>query len=1049
MPTRCVGDQLEVLSGISNYHWFSSVGEGGLRKSVNTRPRFQMMLLYNVESPDLQKPQFIPTSPRNQLMFFKMWTGYGERLYRSIIHFLSCDRGAPALHPNSSVAKKRKYTARVLRTTERDLLEAMSLESRDISVAGMGQFQTFAEDMASEGFLQMRLLSDEKVVVAMSDYSSSTGKLVPLKYVHVTAQISDSSSPLIKCTCSIYKMMQGAALQKVRVEEHEETFLSQDFTCMHCKFYKQYVHASRFEILNQNTSGPVVHKLQSSVDFINNPIVVLGEASSAVTTKLSVLSEGKCGVMHVYFTPHTCFARCQEGHCQSQLHRTRVPKRQSSDQATQAKMCAHMKVLHANLEVVHAIFPEFFSPVQDGEQEPLEPETDQDLPDPGDPGADVGEENLEDANLKVSLPLDFNVETGLWESNSVSQYKVSCDQFDSRLVKNSGKRLQFIKPQETLVGGVYKGPDLCKTVTDDNFECPCGSNFRNSEGQSLPPVLDHKTKIYTRMGVLLCNVFIQPCLGGTCFLTYDGEEDDIFFHSKVTGVAQEVFLDFQSQVMTSKCSFSAFCKERTRLYLTTNSASAPFLSRQTFVQVFFSNVAAMQLDFRKEIDPWCGYNPKVLAGDGTHVGVALKLQNLDPPITKPNIPQVQQTLHKKYDRCFLPYPKKLENETSADFNARLRSVKRARKYLKLVVQCADKGEPLPGVPEQLQLEKENFFEVVQTYAEPEVFDVLTLYVQRACDPELFQALTNLFLLFLTGDDSMSCVFPFRFHEHTLETCLLLQNGELDQFQQKLQEMRAYAAEVGQVLLHASRDNSPNCVHVIALFFSSLISSLHSVHAEDRPIPPAVPMEGTYNPPVTGTAYYFTPHGQQVRDLPHYSIQNEPKEILEQAACQKDFPQVPYGGFGYMFLYFCPHHGHSYGFHLIEGGEGRKDAFCPLFKFMEEPPEEIFYDFACQLHSYSLNREPEFFKKVRFWHDFFHSFSHKCGDSFKHKRVEGLETDTEICEQFNSFMQSVKFTGSHLSQQHFVLLVQYFICIWNKQKTQRFKAMAQVALAGLQ
>ena len=39
-------------------------------------------------------------------------------------------------------------------------------------------------------------------------------------------------------------------------------------------------------------------------------------------------------------------------------------------------------------------------------------------------------------------------------------------------------------------------------------------------------------------------------------------------------------------------------------------------------------------------------------------------------------------------------------------------------------------------------------------------------------------------------------------------------------------------------------------------------------------------------------------------------------------CNKIYPSVSYGGYGYMFIWFCPIHGHTYGFHLIAGGEGR-------------------------------------------------------------------------------------------------------------------------------
>ena len=83
--------------------------------------------------------------------------------------------------------------------------------------------------------------------------------------------------------------------------------------------------------------------------------------------------------------------------------------------------------------------------------------------------------------------------------------------------------------------------------------------------------------------------------------------------------------------------------------------------------------------------------------------------------------------------------------------------------------------------------------------------------------------------------------------------------------------------------------------------------------------------------------------------------------------------------------------------------------------MEKPPKHIFYDFACQLSEYCLNREPEFFRNTQFWHDLFHSIGHLCGFNFKSGRVVGLEgINSEICEQVNSFLQCIKYTSSHVN-----------------------------------
>ena len=62
-------------------------------------------------------------------------------------------------------------------------------------------------------------------------------------------------------------------------------------------------------------------------------------------------------------------------------------------------------------------------------------------------------------------------------------------------------------------------------------------------------------------------------------------------------------------------------------------------------------------------------------------------------------------------------------------------------------------------------------------------------------------------------------------------------------------------------------------------------------------------------------------------------------------CSKSFPVVSKRGTTYLFLWFCAAHGHCYGFHMIPGSEGRKDAANSLYCYLEKAPETIFYDFA--------------------------------------------------------------------------------------------------------
>ena len=78
------------------------------------------------------------------------------------------------------------------------------------------------------------------------------------------------------------------------------------------------------------------------------------------------------------------------------------------------------------------------------------------------------------------------------------------------------------------------------------------------------------------------------------------------------------------------------------------------MSGNTFVGYFFAWLAAFEIDFRKEIDPKCGYNPTILACDGTHIGVSSKNMNLQHPVTKPEIDVTLKLMHRRAQRALIP-----------------------------------------------------------------------------------------------------------------------------------------------------------------------------------------------------------------------------------------------------------------------------------------------------------------------------------------------------------------------------------------------------------
>ena len=388
-----------------------------------------------------------------------------------------------------------------------------------------------------------------------------------------------------------------------------------------------------------------------------------------------------------------------------------------------------------------------------------------------------------------------------------------------------------------------------------------------------------------------------------------------------------------------------------------------------------------------------------------------------------------------------------EGERAKDNDARCADVTRARRYLqyhlkKVLKKKLDKKTVERTKDWTLEVERaefEHLFDVVGLECTPDVAALLSKFLLKDAPADVYLSWARLLYL-MSGDSAISNVFPFQFHEHLLGVCDSLEKGHYADF--ALQEMKKYGVEIAEVLCTATDEN----LALSLAFIRGLVSQVKDLHSCDRPTQGISQIPGSYNP-AGGSAYYFHKHGEQLRTLPTYGKDTDKETV--QDPCEKSFPKVSYGGFGYMFLFFCPIHGHCYGFHLIDGGEGRKDAFAPLYKFKESPPKDLFFDFACQLNEYCLNREPEFFKFTRFWHDLFHSVNHTCGQCFKSARVCGMAgIDSEICEQFNSYLQCIKYTGSHLSLPHFMLFTQFMISLWNEKKTIRYKKRASIALRGM-
>lgn len=124
----------------------------------------------------------------------------------------------------------------------------------------------------------------------------------------------------------------------------------------------------------------------------------------------------------------------------------------------------------------------------------------------------------------------------------------------------------------------------------------------------------------------------------------------IFAVSEKVACAHELGWDFIDMAKKGRMSFTAFCSIMTIRYETQHSDSLPFISVNTWVKWWFGWAAAFQIDFRLEIDPFCLYDPVMVAVDGTHSGVANKNSKLtaDKAITAAEREETKHPKHKRW-----------------------------------------------------------------------------------------------------------------------------------------------------------------------------------------------------------------------------------------------------------------------------------------------------------------------------------------------------------------------------------------------------------------
>ena len=500
----------------------------------------------------------------------------------------------------------------------------------------------------------------------------------------------------------------------------------------------------------------------------------------------------------------------------------------------------------------------------------------------------------------------------------------------------------------------------------------------------------------------------------------------------MTAAGDEIGWEYLTQATSSQFSISCFRKTIDKRYKMLGM-HVNFMSRPTFTDWLLSWLVNFKIDFREQCI-LCGEDVDVVAADGTMIGIPFSRCSVDPIETTGSTPLDRSCILRRSDRQFFSFTHRdvkstkqcsilarqdlkyfVDKNTNNLHDINFLSHEHANKVKKKCIRRNVVERSLRSDEEK----KQNILNFC-----PEVCkDVLSRYIDLIYSQSTLCALSKIMTVFTT-EKSLSSLINIRYVEEVLEVCENIVQGEPT----SILHLMEYIPEVCHLITKAQKNDEVEDIVKLISFIARKVQYLHTFDQDPLPIIP----KNDYNPEKYGRAYSFTSHGGTLREMPKYIDFND---TVEESSCRKvSYPHCSKSGHSYLFLIFDPmHYGHCHGFHIIQN-EGPKDAFTAPLLYKKRAPRHYFYDNSCKLEEYSLNREPQFWRECEFWHDVFHGFHHKCPYTYNSRRINSLSTvNSEICEQFNSYIQKIAYSGRAMSQPRFIFYLQFFIHHWNQSR----------------
>jgi Kyakuja-Dileera-Zisupton transposase len=208
------------------------------------------------------------------------------------------------------------------------------------------------------------------------------------------------------------------------------------------------------------------------------------------------------------------------------------------------------------------------------------------------------------------------------------------------------------------------------------------------------------------------------------------------------------------------------------------------------------------------------------------------------------------------------------------------------------------------------------------------------------------------------------------------------------------------------------------------------------------------MEQSFTPINDGLRYKETGvyyGGPQIRHRPTYPQLDAATDtnLEDQNTCNKYYADI-HKKSGGISVIWCQH-GIAVGFHIIPKAEGRNDVFSAIYTRWATAPKLVVYDFACQLHTYCMRREPYFFADTHFAVDAFHfSKNHKkCSEAYNIRFFMEAATiyrgvkDTSA-EVGNSGLAGIRKSISYMGQERAMSYIRIRLEVMNRMKIQRLR-----------